>query len=115
MGAGATRKERGGGLRERAMEAGGRALPNAVSFGEIFNRDDDVAGHGAEQETGGNRRPEARARMELARGAANARIYSMGPALGAMLMISPLNGVSLSSAPSKAPEPDFSMGRSTRR
>lgn len=113
--AGATREEHGGGLRKRAMEAGGRALPNAVSFGEIFNRDDDVAGHGAEQETGGNRRPEARARMELARGAANVRLYSMGPALGAMLMISPLNGVSLSSAPSKAPEPDFSMGRRTRR
>ena len=62
----AARKKGGGGLRERTMQASGRTLPNAASLGEIFNRDDDVAGHGAEQETGGNRRPEARARMELA-------------------------------------------------
>ena len=47
------------------MEAGGWTLPNAVSFGEVFDRYDNVAGHGAELETGGNRRAEARARMEL--------------------------------------------------
>ena len=59
MGRRAAGEEGGYTLRERAADAGGWGLPNAVSFGEVLDRDDDVARHGAEQRAEASAAPES--------------------------------------------------------